>query len=92
MNITRLPMRTHYRTVASQIERDPWIGVHSPIHPAKLHALGLIHFHWAGCEYDLSALFTCIAKWPEREIWAMTHDQGDRSIIEKLKEIGRAHV
>ncbi len=78
-------VREHFREKALQRQADQWIAVHSPIHPGKLHALGLMHFHWGGCEYELTALFASIAKWPEREIWIMLHDQGDMAIIEKLK-------
>lgn len=67
------------------MENDPWIEAHSPIDPAKLHALGYVNLVWNGAEYWLSALLSSVAGLRERHTHIFTFDMGDTSIITRIK-------
>jgi len=63
---------------------DAWIEANSPIEANKLHALGVINYHWNRCERALFWVFACIIDLPPEECWALSYDLGDLAIYERI--------
>lgn len=66
---------------------DAWVISHSPIEAEKLHALGFITLAWNGAEIALFFLFAGATGLNGRLAWALTHEMGDVSMCNRIKDI-----
>lgn len=66
---------------------DPWIKGHSPIEPAKLHALGLVTFLWNSCEVSLFVLLTTVANTKPDIMRALTHEMTDAAMADRVRDL-----
>jgi hypothetical protein len=64
---------------------DPWIAANSPIEAEKLHAMGVITFHWNVCEFYLRSLLAFAAHRPFDSVWTETSSQRPRNIYAKIR-------
>jgi hypothetical protein len=69
------------------LAKDQWIKDHSPIDPAKIHALGHVAIAWNSCETNLYLLFTVVVRLDPKVAWIICHDMGDIALSERIKEI-----
>jgi hypothetical protein len=70
-----------------ELSKDEWLVKRSPIHPAKLHALGVITFAWNTCELHLLFLFCTIFKIDTMKGRIIAHDLGDIAISDRIREM-----
>lgn len=67
---------------------DDWIKRRSPLHPHKLHALGLITFLWNGCEVGLRDILTYLSGVHQgRAAWAVMHEMGGVTMAAAISEL-----
>lgn len=72
------------------ISDDPWIATHSPIAAEKLHALGVVNFHWNTAEFILRILsmrFGFGGKGNFVASWAGVYNQKDITICNKMRAV-----
>jgi hypothetical protein len=69
------------------LAKDQWIRDHSPLDPAKIHALGCVTIAWNSCETNLYFLFTVVVRADPKVAWILCHDMGDLAISARIKEI-----
>jgi len=77
-------------TLFKALADDPWIKDHSPIDPAKIHALGAITMAWNFCETNLFLLFAIVAKLKPKVAWIIVHDMGDIAVWERIQGIAKS--
>ena len=66
---------------------DPWIKNWSPIHPAKMHAMGRIALAWSACETNLFLLFCSISQLKPTLAWTIIYEMGDVALAERARVI-----
>lgn len=66
---------------------DQWIESHSPIDAKKLHALGVVNFHWNTADIGLKLLHVVLDGQTVREGWASVHDQRDKTLCRNIEKI-----
>jgi hypothetical protein len=69
------------------LARDEWLVRKSPLHPAKLHALGVVTFAWNTCELHLFFLFCVVTNLDTAMGRIIAHDMGDVAIVDRIREI-----
>jgi hypothetical protein len=69
------------------LSADEWMTRRSPIHPEKLHALGVITFTWNTCELHLLFLFFQVATLKTAIGRIIAHEFGDVALINRIREI-----
>lgn len=65
---------------------DPWIASHSPIDPARLHALGYINFQWNKVELAFRILYAAFVTGPFEAGWTESYDQRISDVSEKIRK------
>jgi hypothetical protein len=70
-----------------ELATDEWMMRKSTIHPAKLHALGVITFAWNTCELHLLFLFCFVADLDTMVGRIIAHDLGDIAISDRIREL-----
>lgn len=71
------------------LRADPWVANNSPIDAAKLHALGVVSYHWNRCERALFWVFASVADLPPEQCWALAYDLGDLAIHDRIDALMR---
>lgn len=69
---------------------DDWIAINSPIAAEKLHALGVVNFHWNTAEFALRILsirFGFGGKGNFVANWASVYNQKDITICNKMRAV-----
>lgn len=74
-------------SVFEALAQDQWIKDHSPIDPAKIHALGRVTIAWNSCETNLYLLFAIVVRLDPKVAWIISHGMGDVAMSERIKEI-----
>jgi hypothetical protein len=66
---------------------DPWFLEHAPLHPSRLHALGVMTVYWNQCELALFVLFSGVSGIEGNLAFALTHEMSDLAVMNRMKEV-----
>lgn len=67
------------------LEADEWVTKNSPIEPAKLHAMGVIHYRWNTVELLMVLLIAAVAHMPFSAAWQKTRNKRASQIYDLLR-------
>jgi hypothetical protein len=68
-------------------EKDDWPIKNSPIHPLKLHALGVVTLYWNQCEMAFFTLISGALGIEANLAFALTHEMGDVALASRMREV-----
>jgi hypothetical protein len=66
---------------------DPWIAENSPMPAEKLHALGVVSYHWNTAEIGLKVILVTLMRLELATLWPLIHEMGDISVSDAIEEV-----